>query len=120
MACAPSNSAADEILRRLKTSLDKDEIFRFNAVTRDRRTISEDLFRYCYTNPQGIFSVPKMDDLLGFKVVVSTCVSAAFAYGIGVQPGHFTHIFVDEAAQATEAEVMAAIKRMTTPATRVV
>ncbi|OCH84003.1 P-loop containing nucleoside triphosphate hydrolase protein [Obba rivulosa] len=120
LACAPSNSAADEILGRLKTRLDKKVMFRFNAVTRDRTTIPEGLLQYSYTNPQGVFSVPSITRLSEFKVIVSTCVSAAFAYGIGLQPGHFTHIFVDEAAQATEAEVMAAVKRMVTTSTRII
>ncbi|EMD34730.1 hypothetical protein CERSUDRAFT_158351 [Gelatoporia subvermispora B] len=120
LACAPSNSAADEILERLSTNLSNDSMFRFNAVSRDRITIPEGLFRYCHTNPQGVFSVPSQDCLKQYKVTVSTCVSAAFAYGIGLRPGYFTHIFIDEAAQATEAEVMAAVKRMTTSSTTIV
>jgi hypothetical protein len=37
-----------------------------------------------------------------YKVIVCTCVSSAVLWGVGVPKGHFTHIFVDEAAQATE------------------
>jgi helicase MOV-10 len=51
---------------------------------------------------------------------VSTCVSAAFAHGVGIARGHFSHIFVDEAGQATEGEVMVAIKTMADNSTNVV
>ncbi|OCH91263.1 P-loop containing nucleoside triphosphate hydrolase protein [Obba rivulosa] len=120
LACAPSNSAADEILSRLKTQLDTNTMFRFNAVFRDQRTVSEEVLQYSYRNPEGVFSIPDMQCLTRFRVIVSTCVSAAFAYGIGLRPGYFSHIFVDEAAQATEAEVMAAMKWMAAESTRIV
>jgi helicase MOV-10 len=41
-----------------------------------------------------------------------TCVSASIIPGIGMPRGHFSHIFVDEAGQATEPEVMIAIRSM--------
>ncbi|EMD34729.1 hypothetical protein CERSUDRAFT_97310 [Gelatoporia subvermispora B] len=119
LACAPSNSAADEILRRLSPRLNKSLMFRFNAVSRQHVTIPKDLLQYCYAL-QGIFAIPSTERLHKTRAMVSTCVSAAFAYGIGLEPGYFTHIFVDEAAQATEPEVMVAVKRMTTASTRVV
>ena len=50
--------------------------------------------------------------LKGYRVVVSTCVSASFAHGIGLPRGHFSHIFFDEAGHATEPEIMIAVKTM--------
>ncbi|KAM7414935.1 hypothetical protein PAMA_019653 [Pampus argenteus] len=38
------------------------------------------------------------------RIVVSTCSSAGMFYNIGLQVGHFTHVFLDEAGQATEPE----------------
>jgi helicase MOV-10 len=55
-----------------------------------------------------------------FRVIVSTCVSASVFHGIGMQRGHFGYIFVDEAGQATEPEVMIAVKTMADNSTRVV
>lgn len=40
------------------------------------------------------------------KITVSTCSSAAILHVMGFPRGHFTHIFVDEAGQAAEPEVM--------------
>jgi len=51
---------------------------------------------------------------------VCTCVSASITYGIGIPRGHFTHIFVNEAGQATEPEVMIGIKTMSDKTTNIV
>ncbi|PCH44786.1 nucleoside triphosphate hydrolase protein [Wolfiporia cocos MD-104 SS10] len=119
LACAPSNSAADEIARRL-TDIDTDTMFRFNAVSRDRSHVHAEVLPYTYTNVRGDFSVPELEKLLKFSLIISTCGSASFAFGIGVPPGHFGHIFVDEAGQATEAEAMTAIKPLAVPTTKIV
>lgn len=76
--------------------------------------------KFTHVNKEGCFAVPSAAKLAEFRVVVSTCGSASFAYGIGLSPGHFTHMFVDEAGQATEAEVMTAIKTMVTPSTQII
>ena len=61
-----------------------------------------------------------MDVMKKYRVIVSTCLSASFAYNIGVERGHFTHIFVDEAGQATEPETMVAIKTMSDQRTNII
>jgi len=55
-----------------------------------------------------------------YKVLVSTCVSASIFPGIGMPQGHFTHIFIDEAAQATEPEAMISIRLMADKKTNIV
>ena len=69
---------------------------------------------------QGTYSVPLMSRMTRFKVIVSTCVSASVFHGIGMVRGHFGYIFVDEAGQATEPEVMIAVKTMADNSTRVI
>ena len=61
-----------------------------------------------------------MDRLKNFKVIVSTCVSAAVFSGIGMARGHFTHIFVDEAGQATEPETFVSIKMLADSKTNII
>jgi len=46
--------------------------------------------------------IPKHAELLAFRVVLSTCSSAGMLKMLNVPVGHFTHIVVDEAAQAEE------------------
>lgn len=119
LACAPSNSAADLIAARL-TALSTDELFRFYAPSRSNKLVSDELLPYTYVRDDGHFSVPLLSRMKRFRVIVTTCVSASFASGIGIPRGHYSHIFVDEAGQATEPEAMIAIKTMADNSTNIV
>ncbi|KAJ7323066.1 P-loop containing nucleoside triphosphate hydrolase protein [Mycena albidolilacea] len=131
LACAPSNSAADLIATRLM-SLNTDELFRFYAPSRNREQVPLDLREYTYEKQAADytyekqnaekrhFSVPPLARMKRFRVVVLTCVSASVVSGIGMPRGHYTHIFFDEAGQATEAESMIAIKTMADTKTNIV
>lgn len=67
---------------------------------------------YSLFNDNGVFAIPPLDILLSYRVVVCTLVSAGILHGIGVRRGHFSHIFVDEAGQATEPMSMIPIKTL--------
>jgi helicase MOV-10 len=120
LACAPSNSSADVIALRLSELLQPDMLFRFYAPSRGENMIPPELLRYTFKNADGLFSHPPLDTVKAFRVIVSTCVSAAFAFGIGVERGHFSHIFIDEAGQATEPEVMVVVKNAAVVATKLI
>jgi len=121
LACAPSNSAADLLAERLaRAGLNERELFRLNAPSRSVEQLPVFLKSYSKTNTAGTFCVPPKEDLCSFKVVVVTCVSASVPHGIGVPRGHFTHIFVDEAGQASEPEAMIAIKTLADARTNIV
>ncbi|KZT00673.1 P-loop containing nucleoside triphosphate hydrolase protein [Laetiporus sulphureus 93-53] len=119
LACAPSNSAADILAQRL-SKLGADQLFRHYAVSRKPDEVPNDLRPFIFLNTQGNFSVPPLERLSQFRVIVCTCLSASFPYGVGLRAGHFSHIFVDEAGQASEPEVMTAIKPMVLPSTQVI
>lgn len=119
LACAPSNSAADLIAEKLARGLSPDELFRFYAPSRPKEAASSKLTDYTHQS-QGTFSAPPMSRMSRFRVIVSTCVSASVFHGIGMPRGHFGYIFVDEAGQATEPEVMIAVKTMADNSTRVI
>jgi helicase MOV-10 len=121
LACAPSNSAADIIAERLAAVLDTDSLFRFYAPSRFKNQVPDRLLDYtCFKPGTETFSIPPMARLKRFRVIVVTCVSASMPYGVGMPRGHFSHIFVDEAGQATEPEVMISIKTMCDRTTNVV
>ena len=124
LACAPSNSAADLIASRLATSLHPKDLFRFYAPSRPKDSIPDELQDYAYTDHNGAFSVPPDPSpkaaLSAFRVVVTTCQSGSIAHGIGLPRGTFTHIFIDEAGQATEPEALVSIRTMAGPRTNVV
>ena len=75
---------------------------------------------HVYTNRDGNFSVPMMARMKSFRVVVATCVAASMVSGIGMPRGHFSHIFIDEAGQATEPEAFISIKTMADTSTNIV
>jgi helicase MOV-10 len=120
LACAPSNSAADLIASRLASAgLKPDTLFRMCAPSRAFSQLPSDLLPHVYSR-DGNFCVPGLGKLGTYLVIVSTCVSASMLSGVGVPPGHFTHIFVDEAGQATEPEVMVPIATLAGDVTNVV
>ncbi|TFK49292.1 P-loop containing nucleoside triphosphate hydrolase protein [Heliocybe sulcata] len=130
LACAPSNSAADHIAESL-TMYGNDKMLRYYAPSRPRAAVPDALIDFTYERQLELdpskwfmrnryFSVPPMPQLRRFRIIVSTCVSASFAYNVGLPRGHFTHIFVDEAGQATEPEVMISVKTMADDKTKIV
>ncbi|KAI0062752.1 P-loop containing nucleoside triphosphate hydrolase protein [Artomyces pyxidatus] len=119
LACAPSNAAADIIASRL-VDLGPEVLFRFYAPSRETTVVPAELLPFTFINDKRVFSHPPLKTVRRYRVIVSTCMSAAFAAGIGLKRGHFTHIFVDEAGQATEPEVMVAIKGMADARTNIV
>ena len=112
LVCAPSNSAADHLLERiLRTKVVRDpqnEIFRLNASARPYEEMSPDFAPFCFFEDDS-FKCPPINALLYFKIIVSTYMSASLLYAEGVRRGHFTHIFLDEAGQASEPETMISI-----------
>jgi helicase MOV-10 len=119
LACAPSNSAADIIAQRLSV-LGPSQLFRLNSYTREFKHLPVDLQRFSKYNKDQVFEMPELETLRGFRVVVSTCITAGVAYGLGLPRGHFTNIFVDEAGQATEPEAVIAINSLAGPMTNLV
>ncbi|GAA5820385.1 hypothetical protein JCM3770_000817 [Rhodotorula araucariae] len=83
LLAAPSNAAADVLCGSLNLPPDQ---------------------RYCFTDTDNHnrYVCPELDALRKYRVVVVTCMSASMISGVGVERGHFTHIFVDKAGQATE------------------
>ncbi|XP_077977756.1 uncharacterized protein LOC144433319 [Glandiceps talaboti] len=99
LACAPSNSASDLLTERLHASglLQSSDMARLNAFSRKEETISETVQQYSHDGNS-------LTIVAHHRIVVSTCVTAGMLYQLGLKSGHFTHVFVDEAGQATEPE----------------
>ncbi|KAI5120592.1 hypothetical protein M0805_008070, partial [Coniferiporia weirii] len=119
LACAPSNSAADIIAERLSYLGEKD-LIRLIAPSRKKASVSKKVMPFTRVNGSGIFVCPPRGELEQFRVVVSTCCNASVPFGIGMKSGHFSHIFIDEAGQATEPEIMIPVKTMADNKTNVI
>ena len=95
LVCAPSNTAADLLAERLAASgLDPNRMYRLGVLSCCEEDMSEDVQR------SSLF--PGLERLLAFRVVLSTCSSAAMLQALDVPVGHFSYIVIDEAAQAEE------------------
>ncbi|KAG8517982.1 RNA helicase Mov10l1, partial [Galemys pyrenaicus] len=101
LVCAPSNSAADLVCLRLHESrvLRPGAMVRVNATCRSEETVLDAIKPYCKEG-EDIWRASR------FRVIITTCSSAGLFYQIGVRVGHFTHVFVDEAGQASEPECL--------------
>ncbi|KAI8910293.1 P-loop containing nucleoside triphosphate hydrolase protein [Gorgonomyces haynaldii] len=108
LACAPSQSAADTIATRLLLGgLSPKQILRFNDPKRPVSTVPTQLTSVCLIDDHSKFTVPNLKQLLHIQVCVCTYL------GISVPqpqiPPFWTHLFIDEAGQATEPQTVIAI-----------
>ncbi|XP_042326866.1 RNA helicase Mov10l1 isoform X2 [Sceloporus undulatus] len=101
LVCAPSNSATDLICFRLHDSnmLKPGIMVRVNASSRSEESLSDVIKLYC-KDGEDIWQASR------FRIIIVTCTSAGMFYQIGIRLGHFTHVFVDEAGQASEPECL--------------
>lgn len=97
-------------------------MFRFYAPTRSdmKEHINHRILRYTHTNENGHFGLPPLSVLKRYRVFVSTTVSVSVMHSLGVPAGHFTHIFIDEAGQATEPEAFIGIRMLVGEKTNVI
>ncbi|KAF5466114.1 hypothetical protein F2P56_016069 [Juglans regia] len=115
LVCAPSNSAADHILEKIlgekAAHLQENEIFRLNASSRPYEDITPNIIRFCFFD-EHIFKCPPLGALLLYRIIISTYMGASLLHAEGVKRGHFSHIFLDEAGQASEPETMIPISKL--------
>eukprot|EP00731_Ephydatia_muelleri_P025024 Em0017g107a len=110
LVCAHSNSAADLYVENMsrewrRRGLQKAPLFRLYFTGRKLNTISPIVKEYCNIKKDWPV-IPSLDELKQYKVVVSTLMTARTLSLMEMSKGWFTHIFIDEAAQALEAECL--------------
>jgi hypothetical protein len=104
LVCTHSNSAADLYVEKVhqvwqERYRHQAPLVRIYFKDRNRRTIPEDVLPYCWTDRKtDLFGMPPLDELQGYRVVVTTTVTSYDLVGV-VPVGYFTHVLVDEAAQ---------------------
>ncbi|XP_057958127.1 probable RNA helicase SDE3 [Malania oleifera] len=115
LVCAPSNSAADHILEKLLSEkavkVQENDLFRLNAAARSYEDVKPEHIPFCFFDDL-IFKCPPLEALMCYRIIISTYMSAALLYAEGVERGHFSHIFLDEAGQASEPETMIPISHL--------
>ncbi|KAJ7855002.1 P-loop containing nucleoside triphosphate hydrolase protein [Mycena olivaceomarginata] len=128
--CAPSNPATDTLVMRLRSTLQPHEMFRLNDPNRTFAEVPLNIRQYCYVENDK-YGLPPWDVLLRYRVVVCSCLDAGILVDahctntalarleadiVGslhprrqlkepIMP-HWTHLLIDEAAQAAEPELL--------------
>ncbi|KAF2215572.1 hypothetical protein CERZMDRAFT_65060 [Cercospora zeae-maydis SCOH1-5] len=127
LICAPSDSAADTLVRRLSSRLSPVELLRLNSTARSFPEVPDAILPYCCVDDR-IFSIPRFVDFMRKQIVVTTARDAEllrrarltntdlFDHELGVYSAyhprspvpslllHWDALIIDEAAQATEPE----------------
>eukprot|EP01117_Protostelium_nocturnum_P012538 TRINITY_DN4618_c0_g3_i4.p1 TRINITY_DN4618_c0_g3~~TRINITY_DN4618_c0_g3_i4.p1 ORF type:complete len:945 (+),score=254.96 TRINITY_DN4618_c0_g3_i4:86-2920(+) len=107
LICTQSNSAADYFARGLIPSFNPKEMHRLYAFQYSANRVDSDIIPYTqYERDLEVFNIPDLQRLKQFKIIISTCSSAASVYSVGVGANHFTHILLDEASQMMEPEAL--------------
>ena len=144
LVCAPSDQAADTLALRLKPNLTVESLLRLQDYSRTFAEVPEALLVHCVVDSENnIFTLPPFERLMRYKVVVTTCRDAhmlvearvtnrdlnylhtSLSEAIGAHmltgamppplPMHWTALFLDEAAQATEPEALVPLTVMIPP-----
>ncbi|KAL6265201.1 hypothetical protein P5V15_005285 [Pogonomyrmex californicus] len=107
LVCTVSNSAADEITKRLLATknIPANMIYRMYAPSRDWATVDEKI-QPCanFVDKTTLFLSKEL--LLLKKIIITTLVSSVRLIGINFRENHFSYIIIDEASQATEPEIL--------------
>ncbi|CAG5140153.1 uncharacterized protein ALTATR162_LOCUS647 [Alternaria atra] len=138
LVCAPSEAAADTLALRLKSYLTRTQLFRLNRPGRADNEVPKELLQYCHIE-NDMFYLPPFRELMAFNVVVTSCQDAAILAEARMTnndlwtmqktmlsafnpeektpnpPLHWTALLIDEAAQATELDVLPAISIICPP-----
>uniref|UniRef100_A0A8C0F9U4 RNA helicase n=1 Tax=Bubo bubo TaxID=30461 RepID=A0A8C0F9U4_BUBBB len=99
LVCAPSNAATDLICLRLHQSslLKPGAMVRVNASLRSEEQIDDMVKPYCKDGDD-------IQKASWFRIIITTCSTAGLFYQTEIRLGHFTHVILDEAGQASEPE----------------
>ena len=104
LVVTPSNSAADLIVERIHNTKQVriGDLARLNAFQRAPEAIPDVVKLYSFPNDE----LEVLKKVVRHRIVVATCTTSGGIYKLGLNEGHFTHCFIDEAGETTEPEAM--------------
>ena len=138
LICAPSEAAADTLAMRLSKTMSDKQLFRLNRPKRADNEVPRELLPYCYME-NDMFYLPPFKTLMAYNVVVTSCQDAALLAEARLTNNdlwqlernmlsalhpeeqmptlslHWGALLIDEAAQATEIDVLPAISVVCPP-----
>ncbi|KAK2851431.1 hypothetical protein Q5P01_007707 [Channa striata] len=114
LACAPSNSAADLLCEKILGHVDKRNVHRMYASSRDPKCVPE-VLKACSNLVGDSYVFAAKEELMNYRIIVTTLFTAGRLVTGGIPEGHFTHVFVDEAGHAVETECLIALAGLVNP-----
>ena len=116
LLCTHSNSAADLHVKLLDTYLKKEhgiaacKPLRIYTPLRKLSTVSDTVKGYCPISDRGkpteAFRLPTREEVIRHRVIISTLAMSRALFDMHLHRGYFSHILIDEAAQALETETL--------------
>ncbi|KAM4691302.1 putative helicase with zinc finger domain [Rhinophrynus dorsalis] len=112
LICTHSNSAADLYIKDylhpyVETGNPQARPLRVYFRNRWVKTVHPVVHQYCLiSSTHAMFQMPQKEDILRHRVVVVTLSTSQYLCQLDLEPGFFTHILLDEAAQAMECETI--------------
>lgn len=114
LICTHSNSAADLYIKDylhpyVEAGHEEARPLRVYYHKRWVATVNQIVQKYCLielNNGARNFRVPTLEDIMKHRIVVVTLSISMYLSTMGLPKGHFTHILLDEAAQAMECEAI--------------
>uniref|UniRef100_A0A3P8S1T5 RNA helicase n=1 Tax=Amphiprion percula TaxID=161767 RepID=A0A3P8S1T5_AMPPE len=103
LACAPSNSATDLLCKKILEHVDEHKVYRMYASSWDPKMVPDEL-KACCNLVGECYTFPAKEELMKYRIMVTTLFTAGRLVTGGIPTGHFTHVFVDEAGHAVEPE----------------
>jgi helicase MOV-10 len=111
LVTAQSNAACNEIADRLIKYLKPEEMYRMfsKSNTASVRKAGNDKLLRVSNMASRKHLYPTWDELYEYRVVICTLCTAGSLQLAGINTKHFTHVFIDECASATEPSSLIAI-----------
>ncbi|XP_058807141.1 putative helicase MOV-10 [Phymastichus coffea] len=105
LVCTPSNAAGDEIARRLLNFVPPGMIYRMYSMSKLFSTVNED-FKFCSNVEKNAVVLPNIEHFLTKRIVITTLCLSARLIMMRIPCNHFSHVFIDEAGQGTECDML--------------
>ncbi|PVD39317.1 hypothetical protein C0Q70_01946 [Pomacea canaliculata] len=115
LICTHSNSAADLYIKDffhpfVEAGQTELRPLRIYYHLRWMQTVPEVILQYSLFQREGpaagTFGMPTTEDIMKHRVIITTLSTARYINDLSLSRGFFTHIFIDEAAQALECETL--------------
>ncbi|XP_052053388.1 probable helicase with zinc finger domain isoform X2 [Apodemus sylvaticus] len=112
LICTHSNSAADLYIKDylhpyVEAGNPQARPLRVYFRNRWVKTVHPVVHQYCLiSSTHSTFQMPRKEDILKHRVVVVTLNTSQYLCQLDLEPGFFTHVLLDEAAQAMECETI--------------